>query len=37
LRALEPSEIETLAPYAEPDVRNVAGRVVGVLKATSPT
>jgi len=29
LGALESGELETLAPYASPDVRNVAGRVVG--------
>jgi L-asparaginase II len=36
LSALEPSESEKLAAYAEPDVRNVAGRIVGKLKAASP-
>lgn len=36
LSALEPSESERLAAYAEPDVRNVAGRIVGKLKAASP-
>jgi L-asparaginase II len=33
LSALEPSESERLAAYAEPEVRNVAGRVVGMLRA----
>ena len=35
LSALEPSESERLAAYAEPEVRNVAGRVVGMLRAAS--
>ena len=34
LSALESSERAKLAEYAEPDVRNVAGRVVGTVKAT---
>jgi L-asparaginase II len=33
LGALEPGELEALAPYASPDVRNVAGRVVGRIVA----
>jgi L-asparaginase II len=33
LRALEVPEIEALAAFAEPEVRNVAGRVVGAIRA----
>jgi L-asparaginase II len=33
LGALEPGELEALAPFASPDVRNVAGRVVGRIVA----
>jgi L-asparaginase II len=33
LRALEPGEVDGLAGFAEPEVRNVAGRVVGKISA----